>query len=38
VGLAEATAHWQHAESFRDPLLPQRIEDAAGRRRAFEYD
>jgi hypothetical protein len=38
VGLAEATAHRQHAESFRDPLLPQRIEDAAGRRRAFEYD
>lgn len=25
VGLAEATAHRQHAESFRDPLLPQLV-------------
>ncbi len=37
-GLAEAKAHRQHAESFRDPLLPQHIEDTADRRRTFGYD
>jgi hypothetical protein len=28
--LDEGFAEAQHAESFRDPLLPQRVEDAAG--------